>query len=791
MNCDQDLELCLKDILNTFNITQHIDFPTHIQGHTLDIVATFGDEPTILDIEANGYDVSHHSLVDFKVAIEPEVKAMKEIKYRKLKNIDADQFMAKVVDRISISESGFGENMHAYNTALRELVDMDAPMTTKTVKIVPSAPWFDGEYSELRKRRRRAEKKAKRTGDKADRDVFINLRKETTKLAHQKKCQYYGEKLEGNNKMLHPTINKLLDTEQEEVLPEAESDVALANSFLQYFTEKIEKIRATFPKDDPIVVEMPRPGGKLFEFEPTTEEEIRNIVMTYGVKCSPEDPAPTDILKLNLELYIPIWTKLVNLSLGEGSMECLKNGVLVPLIKQLELIADKENKKNFRPVTNLQFIGKLIERVVKIRLAKHMSDWLLESDFEHGYKDGHSTETLLLKAVNDLLLSCDKQLPSIVMMLDLSAAFDTVDQTKLLNILQEEIGIEGTALRWFTSFITGRTQKVKIRDSYSEQGDLIYGEAQGSVLGPPLFNIYIRSLKKHVDPAKFSIFGFADDHQLIKSFLPVLQIKALDGDINNCFSLITEWMNSYFLRLNASKTQIMIVIPPSLRHAIKVKGTFINGVCIRFVHHAKNLGVILDDELSFKEQVSKLVSSCFIVIRKLSKIRDFLTYEQLRSAVSSLVFMKLDYCNSLYYGINADLINKMQSVQNSAARLVRGKSRFQGSTADFIRECHWLPIKERIVFKICLLVHKCLYSTAPKCLSEMMERVKSTRTMKLVQSTYKTAFGERCFGRVGPKIWNLLPLELRSEADEGDFKKNLKTFLFNGFAAFERKIKEV
>ena len=133
---------------------------------------------------------------------------------------------------------------------------------------------------------------------------------------------------------------------------------------------------------------------------------------------------------------------------------------------------------------------------------------------------------------------------------------------------KEEIGIEGTALKWFTSFITDRTQKVKIRDAYSETGNLVYGEAQGSVLGPPMFNIYIRSLKKHVEPSKFSIFGFADDHQLIKTFLPVLQIQALDGDINKCFDLITEWMNAFYLRLNATKTKILVIIPPSLRNSV-------------------------------------------------------------------------------------------------------------------------------------------------------------------------------------------------------------------------------
>ena len=134
-----------------------------------------------------------------------------------------------------------------------------------------------------------------------------------------------------------------------------------------------------------------------------------------------------------------------------------ESGVLAPLIKQLDDAMDKENEKNYRPVTNLQFVGKLIERIVKIRLSEHMVEQELESDFEHGYKEGHSTETLLVKAVNDLLISCDSGLPSVLMLLDLSAAFDTVDQEKLLSILKDEIGIEGTALKWFRSFIVGRT----------------------------------------------------------------------------------------------------------------------------------------------------------------------------------------------------------------------------------------------------------------------------------------------------------------------------------------------
>ena len=133
-------------------------------------------------------------------------------------------------------------------------------------------------------------------------------------------------------------------------------------------------------------------------------------------------------------------------------------------------------------------------------------------------------ETVILQVVSDLL-NCDNQLPSILMLLDLSAAFDTVNQDKLLCILRDEIGI-----------LQGRTQTVKIGDVYSDEKELKHGVPQGSVPRPDLSNIYIRSLRKHVEPARFDIFGFSDDHQLMKCFLPVFQVKALGEDIMNCFT---------------------------------------------------------------------------------------------------------------------------------------------------------------------------------------------------------------------------------------------------------------
>jgi hypothetical protein len=161
------------------------------------------------------------------------------------------------------------------------------------------------------------------------------------------------------------------------------------------------------------------------------------------------------------------------------------------------------------------------------------------------------------------------------MFLDLSAAFDTVDQEKLLKILDVELGIRGIALEWFRSFLCGRTQRVKIGDSYSEEVALDFGVAQGSILGPPLFNAYTKSFPDKMKvQTRFSVEGYADDHQLLKQFNVLFQVEVLGDDLQKSFQAIEDWMSEYFLKLNATKTKIMIVAPPSVREEISCQWHF-------------------------------------------------------------------------------------------------------------------------------------------------------------------------------------------------------------------------
>ena len=287
----------------------------------------------------------------------------------------------------------------------------------------------------------------------------------------------------------------------------------------------------------------------------------------------------------------------------------------------------------------------------------------------------------------------------------------------------------------------------------------------------------MRSLYPHIQALKFAIEGFADDHQLFKSFLPVFQTEVLGYGIDECLREVSAWMNEYFLKLNQSKTKILVLGPPSVLSEIMIKGTFAGDTCIRFVSSAKNLGVWLDEYLDFGTHIRKVVSTTFMVIRAISKVKSFLPREYLSTVVCSLVLSRLDYCNALFYAIKKNEIDLLQSAQNAAIRLIKGGHKFDRiSLSPVYEEMHWLHIEERIVFKICLIVHKCVWGRGPESYKEII-MISNPRTLKLVEKRFSSEYGKRAFSCAGPKIWNSLPLDIGAEVETELFKKKLKSLL--------------
>ena len=772
------------DIFTSYGMKKVINEPTHISGQSLDQLFIYSLDNQVscsdLLIDSTHRLGSDHFPIFLKLNLNLQKKYFKTINYRAIKSMNKDQFTTdfeNLLKNIKMSGS-FKVSVMSLKESVSSLLDDYAPYQTKSISVVDRAPWFDQEYRELRKLRRVAESKKYRSG--TDYLHYKKLCTQANTLANQKKKDYLQKKISGSShktRTLYKLVNRVLDRKQDSVLPDFTGDIQqLSEDFNQYFIEKIDNIRKNIPlKSQPSVSDAPT--TLLFEFEPTSESEIKTIIEESGLNCSQSDILPASLYKDNLYSMLPTLVKLVNLSLCTGSMDGAKIADIIPLIKNDSL--DPNVLKNYRPVSNLTFLGKLIERVVLKRLSNHLDNNGLNCPEQFAYKKNHSTETLLIKIVNDVLIAADEKSATVIMLLDLSAASDTVDHNLLLRILKHEIGIRGTALAWFTSFLKDRAQRIRLGNNISESITIKFGVPQGSVLGPVLFNIYIRSIYRLVQKLSFDIIGYADDHQIFKSFLSANQVEVLSLQLRNCFYVIEQWMARYFLQLNSLKTQIIILGPTNVLKEVEISGVALkSSTNIMFVSTVKSLGFMIDSKLTFNDQIVSLKKKCFHTLRNLRKIRCLLQEKDIKIVVNSLVLSCLDYCNALFIGAGERHLDQLQLIQNAATKAITGKYKYEHLGND-LQNLHWLTIRKRIVFKIALLAYKAIMGTAPIYIQDMFRYTHYGYSIKLTTAFAQTQYGQRSFSYIAPRIFNRLPSSITSKHDLKDFKCSLKTYLFN------------
>ena len=360
---------------------------------------------------------------------------------------------------------------------------------------------------------------------------------------------------------------------------------------------------------------------------------------------------------------------------------------------------------------------------------------------QFGYKKGHSTEHVILEIVDEVLIGFDKGTATLVTLLDLSAAFDTVDLEKLIQILKNHMHTNGTALKWFQSFLFGRHQKVKIGSTTSNLQETKYGVPQGSVLGPVLFNIYIRNLPSFIKSFGFDTSNYADDTNTRLKFTLQFQYPNIYERLPLLLKNLESWMNEHFLKLNPDKTEIILFTPDSPLKLIGLVNHYTGH--IRFKNSVKLLGVNLDDTLTLEPQVNSVVSNCYFYLRDIGKLKHMLSSNDLLTLTHSVISSKLDYCNVILFGLNTNLMYKLQKVQNAAARLIR-KLPKRKPVNKVIEELHWLKVESRCVYKILLIVHKRFNGACPSFLCNILE-ISDHVSKELKCTHYKTKYGERAF----------------------------------------------
>ena len=531
----------------------------------------------------------------------------------------------------------------------------------------------------------------------------------------------------------------------------------------------------------------------------TNRSELKlTLTPTKVIKSSPStscplDPLPTRVLKSCLTYLLPILTFLVNLSLSTGEFcSTLKKAYVTPLLKKSDL--DSDVFKNFRPVSNLSFISKLIERVVAIQLIAHLTANNILEKFQSAYRAFHSTETALLRVFNDLLQCVDKDGGAILVLLDLSAAFDTIDNDTLLHALQFQCGITGTVLKWFASYLCDRLQAVRIGAAISDFVRLVFGVPQGSVLGPILFTIYTAPLGAIVRRHGLLYHFYADDTQLYIMFKPKDFTSRQDAiaRIEACAKDIRAWMNKNFLKLNGDKTELLVITTkqsqPTTDISILIGDDIISPASKD--EPPRNLGVIFDSTLSLANHIAKVVKSVNFSLYNIGKIRKYLDKPTCGMLINGLIMSRLDNCNALLVGATQKSVKQLQRLQNRAARILSLTSKFSHITP-VLKDLHWLPVEQRIQFKVLLMCFKSLRGLAPPYLSELITPYVPSRALRsadnylldIPPSRLKT-FGDRSFAVAGPKLWNALPLKIRESAQTislDTFKTVLKTHIFQQY----------
>ena len=804
----------LLELLDSFDLQQRVPLlPTHKLGGTLDLVITpretaMGD----ISIFPNG-TTSDHFLVRFEIQVRPDLlnSRLKKSMFREYmdyKSMDLDGFKEDL--RKADFEGGRDpeEGIVNFYRWLEDIVEKRVPRkrvrTGKKFK-----PWRDEELRGLLRERRSAERYWRKHGTEDAKRRFNDLKKLYGNVDKEKRALFIKEDLDavkGDPKKLQNKLQKLLG-KAETILPETTSTKNLADDFSQFFSSKVTKIRNQVNEEQQQAGDFEEPERTCHttwkEFRMISEEELVSIVKSMSSKHCDLDPLPTWVVKECIRDLAPVLTSMVNHSLHQSTVAAsLQKAIVFPTIKNL--YGDREALSNYRPVSNIPFLSKLLEKVVLTQLNDYLERNSLLGKHQSGYRVGHSCETLLASMFDDILGEMDKGNVVALICLDMSAAFDTVDHRKLVEVLQSRFGVDGEPLQWFKSYLSSRSFRVSVGDCLSDTLALLCGVPQGSLLGPILFLLYIEAVQDIVEPYGLRIKLYADDSQLYVSLVPTDPTGWCEAkeDIEECLAKVKRWMVGQWLKCNEAKTEFILLGKRSSLSKVSFDPVISFGGTDIFPSECsgtdgKTLGILLDHNLNLERQVNSVRKQCGLVLRNLWQLHKCFDVPTKIMLVKQLIISRIDYSNILYCGLPGRVLSGLQKLLNACVRFIFNIHGHQDSYTEYFRQSHILPISYRLDFKACLIAYKIVYGTAPCYLQEMVPLDDSwglSRTTRMtdVVDPYRlkhpkmtsinanSKLRRRRLSVFLPTVWNELPLELRSIPNVETFKARLKTHLFVG-----------
>ena len=458
---------------------------------------------------------------------------------------------------------------------------------------------------------------------------------------------------------------------------------------------------------------------------------------------------------------------IFNLSIRKGTFpEVFKSAKVTPVFKK----GSHQDVNNYRPISILPVLSKIIERHVTLHFRKFLEDNNLLHNTQSGFRNNHSCETALVSLMDDWLSAMNNQNVVGTVMLDLSKAFDMVNHVLLLQKLQL-YHCSSISLKWFQSYLQNRHQQVSVSGTLSSPQSITAGVPQGSVLGPLLFLLYINDLPLHIPQTSTAMF--ADDttlHTVGKN------LQEINENLQDSLNAVSEWCTSNSMVLNCSKTKSMLISASNKQPLTENFSLTLLNEDLQITSTEKLLGVTLDHNLNFKSHIDHIIKKCNSLLFLLMRIKCFLDLKTRILFFNAYILPHLDYCITVWGNSTHQQLDQLLKFQKRAARIILDKDYDFPSTPLF-HTLKWMTIYERLEYKQAILVYKGLTHNSPVYLSTKFHKVqysgrqlRSSSNDLLSVPQPKLELFRKAISYAGPKLWNTLPAHIRHADSLNTFK---------------------
>ena len=513
-----------------------------------------------------------------------------------------------------------------------------------------------------------------------------------------------------------------------------------------------------------------------FIFSPVSEDVISKLIGNLSIrKATGLDGLSARFLKDGESVISSPLSHIINLSLRLGCVpDEMKTARVIPLYKK----KSKTDPGNYRPVSILTIVSKILERVTYNQIESYMKSENLFYSFQSGFRSSFSTDTCLTHLTDQIRFQMDRGFYTGMVMIDLQKAFDTVDHDILLQKLKA-LGFDPLAIKWFESYLKGRNQKTEINGIFSDPRVVPCGVPQGSILGPLLFLLYINDMEAAVS---CQLILYADDSALLVSGKDVNKIEQ---QLGNELSSLNGWLVDNRLSIHLGKTE-SILFGTKKRLGISSEMNVTCGeTMVASTKSVRYLGVDLDQSLDGNYIAENILKKGNSRLKFLWRHAKFLNTNSRKLLASALIQCHFDYaCSAWFSGLQKIYQQKLQILQNKTIRFVLNCSPRTHIGFYEFKIINWIPVSERVKQIKLNNMFRIIHGTAPKYLrdsffmvSQEHDRYTRTSVQSLVLPHVKSA-GAKSFRYSASKMWNRLPVHLRMQENFLTFKHAVRKHMW-------------